>query len=401
MLSHRFGEIVIVARFATLLLALAIFGCAPSIDRVAPTNRFCENDYFLIDAQFEAGNFDACQVMEDGGFSITVLPEDSPPINNSPWYAFRVSPKRAGEVTVNLQIVDGDARYWPKISTDGRLWRPLDTSDVTRSEARDSFQFRLDVGESTLWVAAQELLTTAWYDSWIQELAAHDDIATRLLGRSVEGRPIHVAVTANRPEVVVLLGRQHPPEVTGAMAMHAFVDTVLGDSALAREFRDRFAIIIVPLMNPDGVVHGHWRHNVNGVDLNRDWGPFTQPETRSILPVLDTLDELGSNIRLMLDFHSTRSNLFYTQPVEESELAGNFASIWLSRAQQRLPNHEFTHDANETSEQANSKNYFFRRYGIPAITYELGDETDRNEIVRASPVFAQEMMRLLLEYPPQ
>jgi hypothetical protein len=31
--------------------------------------------------------------------------------------------------------------------------------------------------------------------------------------------------------------------------------------------------------NPDGVDKGHWRLNDGGVDLNRDWGPFTQPET--------------------------------------------------------------------------------------------------------------------------
>ena len=175
---------------------------------------------------------------------------------------------------------------------------------------------------------------------------------------------------------------------------------MLGDSPLAREFRDRFAIIAIPLMNPDGVAKGHWRHNANGVDLNRDWGPFTQPETQNILPLLETLDESGTRIRLMLDFHSTRSNLFYTQLAEESELAGEFASTWLGRARQRLPDYEFEHDARETSEQANSKNYFFVRYGIPAITYELGDETERDDIRQSASVFAQEMMRLLLEYPP-
>ena len=381
-------------RFAVLFLALAIGGCTPPDGRVA---RFCENEYFLIDAQFEAGNFDACRITDNGAFSIAVRPEDRPPINNSPWYAFRVSPKEAGELTVNLRFLDGDARYWPKTSLDGRRWLRMDPADVTRSEAGDRFELRLDVGESTLWVAAQELLTTTWYDAWIRELTVRDDIATRLLGRSVDGRPIHAAETADRPEVVLLLGRQHPPEVTGALAMRAFVDTVLGDSPLAREFRGRFALVVVPLLNPDGVAEGHWRHNANGVDLNRDWGPFTQPETRSVLALLEALDESGARIRLMLDFHSTRSNLFYTQLAEESESAGGFASSWLGRARQRLPDYEFEHDARETSAQANAKNYFFGRYGIPAITYELGDETERNDIRRSSSVFAQEMMRLLLD----
>ena len=65
----------------------------------------------------------------------------------------------------------------------------------------------------------------------------------------------------------------------------------------------------------------------------------------------------------------------------------------------RLPEFEFKHDARAHSGQANTKNYFYDTYGIPAITYELGDETDRALILETSPVFAEEMMRTLLEVP--
>ncbi len=66
----------------------------------------------------------------------------------------------------------------------------------------------------------------------------------------------------------------------------------------------------------------------------------------------------------------------------------------------RLPGFAFAHEPRPRSERANSKNYFFRRYGIPAITVELGDEADRAEIARAAPVLAEEMMRLLLDFRP-
>ena len=100
-------------------------------------------------------------------------------------------------------------------------------------------------------------------------------VETSLVGQSVQGRPLYLAETADRPEFILLIGRQHPPEVTGAIAMRSFIDTVLADSDLGRQFRARFKLAIVPLVNPDGVAGGHWRHNVNGVDVNRDWGPFT------------------------------------------------------------------------------------------------------------------------------
>ena len=40
--------------------------------------------------------------------------------------------------------------------------------------------------------------------------------------------------------------------------------------------------------NPDGVDSGYWRHNSNGVDLNRDWIEFTQPETKAIKQFLES-----------------------------------------------------------------------------------------------------------------
>ena len=52
---------------------------------------------------------------------------------------------------------------------------------------------------------------------------------------------------------------------------------MLGDTELAREFRQRFRVIAIPVLNPDGITGGNWRMNLGGVDLNRDWGKFDEP----------------------------------------------------------------------------------------------------------------------------
>ncbi|MEM7277641.1 MAG: M14 family metallopeptidase, partial [Pseudomonadota bacterium] len=229
--------------------------------------------------------------------------------------------------------------------------------------------------------------------------AAHPEVTSRVLGRSTEGRPIYVAKTPTTAEALVLLGRAHPPEVTGTIAMREFVDAVLADTELAKEFRQRFSLIILPVLNPDGSARGYWRHNVNGKDLNRDWGIFSQIETQNVARLLEGLDRANVQVQMMLDFHSTQRNLFYTQIPEESYQEMDFASAWLDAAADRLPDFEFTQEANPTSEQANSKNYFHERYKIASITYELGDETDRDEIIRVTPVFADEFMKTMLRMP--
>ncbi len=375
---------------------VAISSCTTAPIIVA---KFCESDAYLIDALYDGGNFYRCSASPDNTVRMDIYPEDEPPINPSPWYSFRISPRQQADVRITINFHDAYARYWPKTSIDKENWEPMPETDVARSTDGKTMTLSLRIDDRAIYVSGQELVLADYYYSWIQTLADRNDVSTKMLGRSVQGRPIFVAATDPKPESILLVGRQHPPEITGGLAMRRFVDTVLGETDLAIKFRDRFSVIVIPLINPDGVVLGHWRHNVNGVDLNRDWGPFTQPETRGVANYLAGPDGLGDTLHLMLDFHSTRINTFYTQMPEESNLPFDFATVWLQRASSRVPKFEFKHDARPHSGQANTKNYFYDTYGIPAITYELGDETERHIIDQTTPIFAEEMMRTLLELP--
>lgn len=363
-------------------------------------DRFCENDLFTIDARFDAGAFAKCKFKSDNSVELTIKPEDHKVVVEQPWFSFKVSSASPGTINICLRFPDGYARYWPKLSTDGTTWRRAADSAVSVSENQKEMTVIVDVAATGTWVSAQELITQTWYDAWLAEIAAHDELKVATIGMSTEGRPIQLAKTGNKTEVILLLGRQHPAEVPGALAMRAFIDVVLGDSELAREFRERFALLIVPLMNPDGVANGHWRHNAGRTDLNRDWGPFTQPETLAIATLMAGIDKLGVQPRLMLDFHATKftdSILFYTQTDEDVTNPVGFATDWLTRVATRIPDYSFKHDPRPISKQPNTKGYFYTRYGIPSFTYEIGDEADREQLHAVTPVFAEEMMRTLLE----
>ena len=361
---------------------------------------YCQSGAILLDAHFDGGQLGSCTVSGDGVFDLTLFPEDEPPINESPWYAFRVSGRQGDDVTIRMQFHDdyGYARYWPKISGDGTSWERAREDQVTVSADGASVEVSLELDRGRMWIAGQEVLTQSFYRRWINELESRPGVDARLLGKSIQGRPIYLAETADRPEFILMIGRQHPPEVTGAIAMHSFTDTILADTELARQFRNRFKLAIVPLMNPDGVAAGHWRHNMGSVDVNRDWGPFTQPESQSVIKWVERQEAAGGKLQLMLDFHSTFEDLFYTQPVSDDPV--DFASLWLGASAARLPDFPFKHEANPVSKQANSKNYFYTSRGIPAVTYESGDETDRLQLEKSAVVFAEEMMRVMLESAP-
>lgn len=388
---------MIARRGLLLLAATLLLATAASAPGTAPPR--CANAQFSIDTDFESGAFDKCKVGRDGSFDITIRPEDYKVVIDQPWFAFRVSVLQPGELRVQLRIPDGYARYWPKLSTNGTDWTRAPDNAVTLSESKKTVDIELTLDHGPLWIAAQELLPSAWYDNWLDGLADREDLTRAVIGESIEGRPIRLLKTANKPETVILLGRQHPAEIPGAMAMRSFVDTLLADTELARQFRARFTLLIIPLLNPDGVANGHWRHNSGRTDLNRDWGKFTQPETQAVAKLLAGVDALQIQPRLMLDFHATnltRTLLFYTQTADEQTDSPGFDRRWLAAVRGRLPELEIDHRPGPSDKNPNAKGYFYRRYGIPAITYELGDEIDRTELHRATPVLAEEMMRELL-----
>lgn len=360
----------------------------------------CSNGSITVSASFDGGDVDACHLCSKHRVELEFRPEDDQVEDAFAWFAFRISSDRPRQVEIRLRFPVAYARFWPKLSDDGVNWSPADESTVDRSSSGKAMTLTLDVDASGTWVAAQELLTSAWYEQWLEELAAHEDLETAVIGKSVEGRPIMLLRAGDGPEAVVLLGRQHPAEVPAAIAMREFVDVVLGSSELARRFRERYMLLIVPLINPDGVANGHSRHNAGKTDLNRDWGPFTQPETRSVATLLDELDRDGARPRLMLDFHATKMTptmIFYTQAPGDDTNPPGFATRWLGSVDRRIDDYEFEHDPRPPSGLDNTKNYFFSRYGIPAITYEIGDEADRGPIGEYTPVFAEEMMKVMLE----
>lgn len=339
---------------------------------------------------------DCIQVSEDE-YQVWIRPENTP-INNSAWYAFQVSSEVPCTITVRLSYEGGSHRYNPKISRDGVHWTRLGPEAYTRDGKRQA-TLRLEVGPQPLWVAAQELVTGEQLSAWADGLARLDFVRKGVLGRSVEGRPIHkLEITgANDPGYVFIIGRQHPPEVTGSLALMRFVETLVADTDLARRFRARFNVIVVPLVNPDGVAAGHWRHNMSGVDLNRDWVKSTQPETRALRDELVKFKStVGPRLYLFLDFHSTHRDVFYTQPDKLETFPKDFTRNWLDALQARLPDYKVRREASHGTTLKTSKQWVYHELGVPSITYEIGDHTPRPLISRTSQAAAEEMMRLLL-----
>jgi cytosolic carboxypeptidase protein 6 len=383
---------------------------------------------FEKQAVFFSTDFDGArlaEVRETGPRSFQVMVEaENYPVNSSPWYAFQIWSTTNQSVRLELSYTRTGHRYHPRISRDRATWAPVADEKLHVSESKRAATISLDIGPEPLYVAAQELFTSSDYQKWIRELAALPFVSTRVLGKSTLGRPIHLLeITENDgpADRVLIIGRQHPPEVTGALALREFVTALCGDSDLAKSFRRHFKATIVPLVNPDGVDAGHWRHNTMGADLNRDWGQFNQAETRLVRDAIaELIADKESRILLAFDFHSTRSDVFYvSHPSRESPAQdpgagepprGSFNEQrdltweWLRDLGRRIPDYPVpsTHSFQRLSGRTLSFSpWISRTAGIGAITHETGDNTDRDTIRRLSEGGAESLMSTMLKELPQ
>ena len=356
-------------------------------------------DGIVADNLFDGARMNNFEQTAVNAFRVTISPENQP-INMSPYYAFRLWSSTARAIEIELNYTDGYHRYYPKISKDGKKWMDVDSTAVRL--AKDSVNAFLKLNllpQDTLWIAAQELRNSTWVKNWCTIKAKHPNTTFKVIGRSKLGRDLyHLDICKGDPEkkpTIVVISRQHPPEVTGYMAMESFVETILDDNPLSAQFLDKYRVLVFPLMNPDGVDLGHWRHNAGGIDLNRDWQYYHQEEPQKVGKyIVEELNRSKSKVVLGLDFHSTWRDVFYTRTPESQGIKG-FHEAWIYGIGESFPDHE---PENASSPLGNpiAASWFYTQFGAEGITYEVGDNTDRDFIRSKAKMAAIGVMQLLL-----
>ena len=349
---------------------------------------------------FSGARLNNCTHLQDNIYVATISPENSP-INRSPWYAFKISSSKKQTIEVRFLLTYPGVTSRPKISIDGKEWKALEKDKWTAAnpEKKTPASALIEVGPEALWIFAHPPISLNDLDSWSNNLAKSPSTKITSIGKSLEGRPIK-QLTLGNPDAtnfVFILGRQHPPEVTGSVGLMSFVDTIARDSTLSKTFRHSFQTIVIPVVNPDGVEHGHWRSTLGGVDPNRDYGPFTQVETRAVRDALTTIaKQPKARAYLFLDFHSTSEDIFYTQRDEDQTFPLLFTKRWLKGIQEHFPNYAFKRDAGHNENLPTSKTWAYKTFGCAGITYEFGYNTSFEKVRNIATGAAEEMMKILV-----
>lgn len=377
-----------------LLIVLVINSCK---EKEPETKEYTALD-IKIDSSFAGARLSNFQKVGENRYKGYVLPENQP-INASPWFAFAVHADTEKSVEVELNYGSYRHRYVPKLSHDGIHWKALNSSKVKIDTIKKTATLSLDLSSKKLFVAAQELEPSAKTYAWVDSLVSMDLILKKVVaGKTILGNDNYVLQFEgeNVKNSIVLVARQHPPEIPGGtIGFKSFFETVFSDTELAKSFRKSFNIYTFPLLNPDGADLGNWRHNGSGVDLNRDWIEFSQPETKMVRQYLKNKVTEGKEVVFSIDFHTSFSGPYLLVLDSLNEKRTNkIIPEWIDKIEKTS---DFKVEARRRSQELPyCYNYFFNELGSEAVTYEEGDEIERAVIKKRAKRYAEELMKTLL-----
>ena len=111
------------------------------------------------------------------------------------------------------------------------------------------------------------------------------------LNKTICGNPLDILYITNfastqsvinARQSIIFTARVHPGETSGSYVIESVINNLLNNSEQSNNLLDKYIFKIIPILNPDGVIHGHYRNNIFGKDLNRMWQDPRDNETPTI-----------------------------------------------------------------------------------------------------------------------
>jgi len=335
-------------------------------------------------------------------YKVVIEPEISP-INNSAWYGFQVWSDEPADIKIELEYQEGRQRYFPVISSDGGgTWQKINSDHFNRDSESGNGIITLKLTDKPVLISAQEIFAAGHLQEWLEKMSGYSHIRVDTVGSSHLGRPLQQLTISDSsgisPKgVLIVYNRQHPPEVPGYKTGLRFLEELASDSDMAREFRNYFEVWAFPMLNPDGVDKGHWRTNAAGVDLNRDWEHFRQPETqavrRALLPLKNSAEK---RVFYAIDFHSTGENVFYPINRDIETFPNQFTYRWAQELDRRLPELNLRVEPFDVTSPI-AKNWSYKTFGVDAVTFEVWDELPRDKLQQLSTISAEIFMEMMIK----
>ena len=298
------------------------------------------DNFLQFDSRFECGNLGQALTW-DGDTYFCTLRKDIHTKGNIQWFYFKIfNPNPEREYTfrlTNMQKPDSLYNYglrpllwskkifelsgegWDRVGTEVCYYRNQTHTGSKSKKKRYTLHFKVKLPGGENFLAHCFPYSYTRLQNVLTELVSrpHQDVTVerRLLCRTVAGNRcelIRICSEAGSKDrvdkpVVVISGRIHPGETNSSFMVEGLLRFLLdSDEVRASLLRNAFEWIIVPMLNPDGVVLGNYRTGLAGVDLNRTWkvpNAGLHPTVHSLKKLLVGLYKSRRNVIAFVDFH--------------------------------------------------------------------------------------------------
>ncbi|MDX1979859.1 MAG: M14-type cytosolic carboxypeptidase [Bryobacteraceae bacterium] len=282
-----------------------------------------------IHTNFEGGNLGREEVVSNQHLRLGLKGQTDQDGRNrqANWYYFRVEGVRVGQpFRIDLVDLPGEYNYKPNrgavtkdtppvISYDNETWRHV--TDFEYDAAGPKVTLKITPNKSRFWIAHTPPYTLRHLNRLRAVAGKQPSFQEEVIGKSVRGRSIYLWTIGKGPKTAWLMFRQHSWESGSSWAGEGAVRALL--SPEAAKLREEVTWKIFPLCDPDGVVLGGVRFNVNGYDLNRNWDVedgVKMPEIAAQRGAVAKWIGSGRMIDFFVSLHNTETSEYLEGPPE-------------------------------------------------------------------------------------
>jgi hypothetical protein len=240
-----------------------------------------------LTGDFDGGNpKDPGRIARATHSTFTVCPYSE---DEDPNYKFRLDLKamNRSDRTVNICLeLEWETCEWMHLRDYLYIRGEHDMGWSYREGIVDGSRTRLEIPivPGTSYICLHPKYNYSDYLRYMDSLPASDYVRRVRIGESREGREIwgvHIS-DFNRParENIIVVCRVHPYETGGSFCAEGIIGEILRNKREGRNILGKHNLMVVPMINPDGVYHGLCkRTSMTGIDLSKILDPDDLPSS--------------------------------------------------------------------------------------------------------------------------
>ncbi|KAL4487062.1 hypothetical protein ABPG72_001514 [Tetrahymena utriculariae] len=336
---------------------------AEQLQNTESLNKLKYKHTLRIDSSFESGNLFAAYQIRPKEYDL-ILQNDTNSKGNTQWFFFQVQGTQKNQIVrfnlVNLMKNDSLFNYGmrpvvfskKKNEQEQQGWfrggfnisyfknQILRESQEKKSYYTLQFSYKFENSNDTVYFAHCYPYTYTDLNNYLNRLLSSNP---QEMSKICQRKKLCLTLAKNKCDVltitapkqlksgankkmkqaIIIIARQHPGETPGSWMVEGAINYLCNlKNEEASYLRERCVFKVVPMVNPDGVIHGNYRTDLSGVDLNRNWLIPDKQYLTTVYAIKQLISSISREykIRYIIDLHGHSKKMnafFYGNPNDE------------------------------------------------------------------------------------